>query len=140
MPFLNAVLVIVAALCPGVMQAGTQAVTSPLDGVWAAQEMVGRGQAAPSEVVANVRFSFKGDKVTIRGNRGDASEDNCTFTIDPSASPHRIDIVNPNGVTMEGIYEINGGVLRLALGRPRPTDFASPAGSSVTVITFKKSE
>ena len=136
----NRVAILVVAVCSTLQQGQTRPIATELEGAWVAQEMVARGQAAPNTVVANMKFTFKGDKVTIRGNRGDNSEDTCAFTLDPSASPRRIDIVNPNGVTMEGIYEVNGRVLRIALGRPRPANFQSASGPTVTVITFKKEE
>ncbi len=128
--------VLVATLGLGITQGEKKTAAGPLDGVWVAQQMVSRGQTAPDTVVANIRFTFKGDKVTIRGNRGDDSEDICSFTIDTSASPRRIDIVNPNGVTMEGIYEVAGDVLKIALGRPRPADYTP--GPAVIVFTLKK--
>ncbi len=130
---------VVAFLSSGSTQAQA---ASALEGVWIGQDMVRLGQQVPASVVANIRFTFKGDKVTIRGNRGDTSEDVCPFTIDTSTSPKRIDIVNPNGVTMAGIYDLTGDVLKIALGPSdrRPTDFQSGAGSAAIVFTLKKGE
>jgi uncharacterized protein (TIGR03067 family) len=142
MPILSALLV--AFLSVSVAQAGSQTV-GPLEGAWVAQDMVSRGQQIPASLLENMRLTFKGDKVTIRtpGKYGEGVEDEtCAFTIDGATSPRRIDIVHPNGVTDAGIYELNGGVLKMAFGSgrgsSRPTDFQSAGSSDVAVVTYKK--
>jgi len=109
-----------------------------LEGAWSVTELVRRGQAAPAEVLANMRFTFKGKQVVIRGNRGDTTEDTLPFTADSTATPRRIDIVNSNGATMEGIFELKENSLKMVFGSPRPTDFQ--AQSIAVSMTLKRVE
>jgi uncharacterized protein (TIGR03067 family) len=67
------------------------------------------------------------------------------FKIDPAKSPKEIDIFDESGVKNEktklGIYEIDGDSYKYCLapaGKPRPTEFASKAGSGHSLGLSKR--
>ena len=68
---------------------------SPLQGVWVGQSMESEGKAVPKEAAENMRLTFRGDKLLVKGNFNDDREEECTFKIDPSRSPQQLDIQPP---------------------------------------------
>jgi uncharacterized protein (TIGR03067 family) len=68
-----------------------------------------------------------------------------TYTTDPDAHPKTIDFVHTagpsKGKTQLGIYELDGGLLRLCFappGGPRPDDFEAAAGDGRTFAVWKR--
>ncbi len=119
---------------------------NPLQGAWIAQSMESDGKAAPAEAVKRVRFTFKGDKLLIKGNFDDNSEVECMFKIDPKQSPKHLDFTPPKEQKpILGIYEVKEGELTVCLRHAsssdgRPTEFATKADSKLILIVFKKQE
>lgn len=66
-----------------------------LQGVWVAQSMEVDGKAAPAEVVKQMRFTFKMDKLFIKGNFDDEREEECSYEIDPEKSTKHLDFSPP---------------------------------------------
>ncbi|HWD18532.1 MAG TPA: TIGR03067 domain-containing protein [Verrucomicrobiae bacterium] len=73
------------------------------------------------------------------------SEDKGTYTIDAGVKPKIMDIVGvegPNaGKKIPAIYELHGDTLRISYGlagAARPTEFKSPKGSTVLLITYRR--
>ena len=65
--------------------------------------------------------------------------------LDPSKTPKAIDFRPAGGQykdkTLRGIYEIDGGMLKICFAEPdkeRPAEFNSKAGSGWTLATHKK--
>jgi uncharacterized protein (TIGR03067 family) len=89
---------------------------------------------------------FKGDQVSVEGNdevKMDYAK--AAIKLDPSTSPRCLDIKvvggNQKDADLEGIYEIKGDQLTLCvkvLGKERPTEFASPDGSSIALLVLKR--
>jgi uncharacterized protein (TIGR03067 family) len=115
-----------------------------LQGVWVAQSMEADGNAAPAEAVKRMRFTFKGDKLLVKGNYDDDREDECTYKVDPRQSPKHLDFTPvKEKKPIRGIYEVKGDELKVCLrhadsSEGRPTEFATKAGSRLVLIVFKK--
>lgn len=115
-----------------------------LQGVWQAQSLEADGEPAPAKAVEKMRFTFKGDKVLVRGNFRDDREEEGSYTIDASKSPKQIDLTLPQAPKAAlGIYEVKGGELKVCLrhvvsDEGRPTEFATKPGTKLVLIVFKK--
>lgn len=115
-----------------------------IQGVWIAQSMEADGKPAPPEAVKKVRFTFKGDKLLVRGNFSDDREDECTYKLDPKQSPKHLQFTPPKEEKpVLAIYEIKGDELKICTRNPsspdgRPTGFTTKAGSGLALIVFKK--
>ena len=117
---------------------------NPLQGVWIAQSMVSDGKAAPAEAVKRMRFTFKGDKLLVKGNFDDDREEECTFKADSKQSPNHLEFTPPKQQKpILGIYEVKKDELRICLrhegsAEGRPTEFATTVNSKLILIVFKK--
>lgn len=115
-----------------------------LQGVWVAESMQIDGKPAPDKVVEQMRFTFKGKKLLVRGNFDDGREEECDYAADPAKSPKHLDFTPPKEKNpILGIYEVNGDELKICLRHAsssdgRPTKFASKTDSKLVLIVFKK--
>jgi len=132
-----------------------------LKGTWAAVEGVRNGKALSKEELARVKISFTGpENKPLLCFRVDLSSvlpsetpnANCvSYVLRPDKSPREIDMTRQHGTrpsNYPGIYELKGDTLKVCANlepspdgpprRTRPTKFAAPAGSDLTLITLKK--
>jgi len=113
-------------------------------GVWVAQSMEAREQKVPEEVVKRMRFTFKADKLLIRGNFGDERDEECSYKIDPRSSPMHLDFIPPKEEKpVLAVYEVKGDELRVCLRHAsgsggRPKEFKTKADSKLVLIVFKR--
>ena len=122
--------------------------SADLEGVWNAVSMEGSGKPMPPQLAEGVVFTFKGEKLILRGLGGNTVEQECTFTADATATPKRLDFtpVGGTGRTVYAIYEIGGekhDELKIAFVRggtadSRPAKFSTAVGSSELMFVFKK--
>jgi uncharacterized protein (TIGR03067 family) len=134
----------------GVSAGDTQKDQERLQGIWKATRVIVNGTEVPEDVL-------KGITVTIRGNeintafKGDDQDMNqkASFKLDPSKKPKQIDLVPADGPEkgkkLEGIYEIEGDTLRMAIAPPigeskRPENFNAAEGSTAFVMTFQRAK
>jgi len=116
----------------------------PLEGVWVAESMEIDGKPAPEDAVKRMRFTFRGDKLLLRGNAKNDQEDECRFRLDLKASPKQLDFTPPKGEKpILGIYEVKDDQLRVCLrhsssDQGRPTEFATKPETQLALIVFKK--
>jgi uncharacterized protein (TIGR03067 family) len=88
-------------------------------------------------------FEFTADGKLRSAMAGRPPTGELTYATDPTARPAAIDWATDAGDGV-GIYKVEKGILILCFcgkkGRQRPTEFASPAGEPVSLITFKRVE
>ena len=128
------------ALAQTPVAAQTLVKPTELEGVWVGQSLEAAGTPAPPEAAALMRFTFRGDRILIRGNSQNGSEDEVAFTSDTAKTPKQFDFHTPNGGLITGIYEIKGDVLTVCMRRgegPRPADFNTTGGPLIKIV-FKK--
>jgi uncharacterized protein (TIGR03067 family) len=117
---------------------------NPLQGVWIAQSMEANGKPAPADAVKRMQFTFKGDKLYIKGNFDDDREEECPYKIDPKQSPKHLEFSPPKEKKpILGIYEVKGNELKLCLRHGsssggRPTAFQTKTESGLVLILLKK--
>lgn len=118
--------------------------TDALQGVWNAKSIEADGKLAPDEAVQRMRFTFKGDKLLIKGNTNDDTEEECAYQIDAKQSPKQLDIKPPKEKkAIQGIYELKDDELKICLrhaSQPggRPKDFDTKADKKVVIVVFKR--
>lgn len=116
----------------------------PLEGVWVGQSMEADGKPAPAETARRMRFTFKGDKLFIRGNFDGDREEECACKIDAKQTPNHLDFTPPKEKKpVLGILEVKGDDLKICLrhassDKGRPEGFATKEGSQLVLIVFKK--
>jgi uncharacterized protein (TIGR03067 family) len=113
-----------------------------LQGVWVATSIEVNGKPAPAGEVKHTRFTFKGDKLLIRGAKDDGREVECACKIGADKMPKQIDIVAKDK-TLAGIYEVKGDELKVCFengGKPenRPKKFATNREEELVLIVFKR--
>jgi uncharacterized protein (TIGR03067 family) len=110
-----------------------------IQGDWAVEDAIDDGNPLPAELRENVRFTVKGDKIDISLN-GEVAFGG-KFKLDSSKKPKTIDIDGPDGMTLVGIYEINGEKMRFCVvesGKQRPKEFSGDAGTGAKLVTLKR--
>jgi uncharacterized protein (TIGR03067 family) len=113
-------------------------------GTWRAVAYSLRGEPPSAEDLKKVKLTIDPTGLAIASSDGQVFIAGTT-SIDPTTHPMRIDITftegDAKGGTALGIYKIEDDILtirRAAPGQSRPSDFASPPGSGVTLMTYKR--
>jgi uncharacterized protein (TIGR03067 family) len=115
-----------------------------LQGEWAVESLEYNGKDYTDKY--KIAFACKDDVLTVQGDGAVRKEyAKLTFKLDPSTTPKCVDLTVAGGVQkdakLEGIYELKGDELRLCVkvfGSDRPTEFKSPAGTSIALLTLKR--
>jgi uncharacterized protein (TIGR03067 family) len=104
-------------------------------GTWRTVSMVIDGRVVPNRDIQGRRVIITGKEYVIVD--GEETIQRGVFKIDPAQSPKQIDTIPADGSNAgkadRGIYEFDGGKLRLCYappGKDRPTDFSADDGSS----------
>ena len=133
---MTATLLLLGSFCAySAAQAGGLSDKDKLQGNWIVQSAVKGGEKLPEVITKTVKATFKGDKIILEF-AGESQEG--TAKLDATKRPKTIDI-NVGDKTLQGIYEINGPMVKVCLGDPgqgRPTKFESPAGSETIYVVF----
>jgi uncharacterized protein (TIGR03067 family) len=117
-----------------------------LQGNWNATAVTYNGKDFLAESKAGLRFVFKGAEATVEASEAVKKEyAKIKIKIDPGTMPPIMDITVSAGTQLdaviEGIYELKKDELRICarvLGNDRPTEFASPAGTSIVLLVLKR--
>jgi uncharacterized protein (TIGR03067 family) len=102
------------------------------------------GKPAPEKAVKRMRFTYKGDKLIIRGNYEDGREEEATCKLDATKSPKQLDFKPEKEKSpILAIYEVKGDELKVCVRHAsstegRPTAFATKEGTKLVLIVFKK--
>jgi uncharacterized protein (TIGR03067 family) len=113
------------------------------EGTWRMESFLMDGKPSPIKDFADFKMTLKGETFTTDGAEGKSSG---TYKVDPTKKPKTLDIVfssGPNGgVTMLGIYELDGDTYKVCLptapGAERPKEMASKEGSGLVLEVFKR--
>jgi uncharacterized protein (TIGR03067 family) len=136
----------VLALTLGLFATGAWAQQASLAGAWTAVEAERDG--APATDVVGHRLTFEGGSFEIAAPDGRQVYAGI-FRSDASADPRAIDFRNTQGeaagADWAGIWRLEGTVLTIVdnapdPSRPRPTDFAAPAGSGYILVVFQRAD
>jgi uncharacterized protein (TIGR03067 family) len=122
-----------------------------MEGTWSAVSQTKDGKATPADqlteerlvikaehwrVLENGRFARLESQLTIRKGKA-KPEMAVVLAFDPNATPKKTIAIN----FTHGIYQIEGDDLMICLapfGKDRPTEFKAPAGSGLTLTTYKR--
>ncbi len=114
-----------------------------LQGVWKLVSLQSNGQELPGDDFRThyAELVFQGKQCFIGAGEGRVGG---TFVIDPIKKPKTLDFflkVFEEKYTVQAIYEIKEGTLRICCGnpdRPRPPEFKAPPQSNLYLATFRK--
>ena len=112
-----------------------------LVGEWVGESGVHGGKPDNPPPGTTITFTRDGKLLLTEGKGGRTEEG--TYKADPKKTPAELDL-NPPGKAeaILAIYRIEGDTLTLCFshGGERPTEFASPAGSRVMLVTCKRAK
>jgi len=121
-----------------------------LQGTWLTVSLINNGKTLaaedlPPEPGPVTTLAYAGDRWLVKVN-GQTVATGIT-RLDSSKTPKEIDILDAPGVKTDksqlGIYELNGDTYKYCLappGKPRPTAFASPEGSGVSLGVSRRKQ
>jgi uncharacterized protein (TIGR03067 family) len=113
-----------------------------LQGDWVLVSGERDGEQFPDEAVKSLKRHISGGAFTV--TRDGETVTKGTFSLDPSKKPKAIDLkLEGADQAMHGIYEFDGDTCKLCYamaGGERPKQFATKAGSGVTLAVWKKAK
>lgn len=108
-------------------------------GTWSEESVETSGKKLRIDGLKGMTVTFEGDKYAVK--KGDDVLEAATIKLDPSKSPHAIDMTMTEGpfkgAVILGIYEINGDTLKICfdpVGKKRPTEFKTGGGTEILVV------
>jgi uncharacterized protein (TIGR03067 family) len=108
---------------------------SELEGKWIVVSFVEGGMELKN--VAGTKVVIEGDRLKQDGN-----PEKLKFRLDPTTKPKQIDITAEDSKEiLKGIYAIEGESLKICYdmaGKGRPAEFASKAGTRISLRTLKR--
>jgi RNA polymerase sigma factor (sigma-70 family) len=107
-------------------------------GTWVLVSSEEGGQKGPEELIKGARVTFAaGGKMTVKQGE---KEQEFRYELDPSRDPKEFSGTNEQGRTVLGIYRLEGDTLTVCFDRggARPTEFASPEGTTVVLEVLRR--
>ena len=111
------------------------------------QQFTGGGGRLPEEYIPGPGGARKGSSLPdITAQKNGKTLYTGTYAVDTAKKPAHIDFRNTGGGlkgTWKGIFELEGDALRTCdnapdMTKPRPVEFAAPAGSGYIFIVFRR--
>lgn len=116
---------------------------NPLIGTWTGVSATIDGRELPETTVHQLRLTLTADR--YKTEKGTEVLFDSTYAVDSSRSPKQINMIGTEGdlagKIAEGIFSLDGDTLQICHtmpGKPRPTGFASPAGSGIYFVIWKR--
>jgi len=139
-------LLLVLPVVAGAQDDAVKKDTKRLQGVWEVTKLVYNGSDFFAKGMAGFDFEFKGNEAVVLGNEKVRKEyARLRFQLIPNSTPPIMDLSITFGLQkdakVEGIYDLKEKELKLCVrvfGNERPTEFASPAGSSIAYLILRK--
>jgi uncharacterized protein (TIGR03067 family) len=137
-----------ALLALGLLTAGgaaraDDAPKDKLEGTWQVVQLESGGQQVPANGLQGMQVVITQDTLAIQ--LSPARKQLGTYRTDPTRKPKAIDLmatVGPDkGKTLTGIYQLDGGALKLCFSEPgkeRPKGFATKKGSGGMCLSLKR--
>ena len=108
-----------------------------IQGNWLLLSAERNGKTTPEEIAVHIRLVFAGDELLTK-NKDRVTE--AKFRLNPGKNPSEIDL-DMGGHVGHGLYVLQGDSLKIVhgeVGNARPTEFAAPAGSGLTLLVLKR--
>jgi uncharacterized protein (TIGR03067 family) len=112
-----------------------------LQGKWKAVKLEIEGKEIPANELAELKITVEGDQFI--GKKGAGEPEKNLMKLDPAKKPKAIDLTPQSGptegMTLQGIYTLDGDTLKMCLALPganRPDAFA--AGEMRVLITLQR--
>lgn len=110
-----------------------------MQGQWVCQEATMAGEVAPADGLKTLSFTIKDDKIISSADPADAA----TLKLDASKAPATADFTDKDGKVDRGIYQIEGGTLKLCMslaesGKDRPATFSSTKENGYMLLVLKR--
>jgi uncharacterized protein (TIGR03067 family) len=109
-----------------------------LEGEWTMVSCIMNGDALPSSMVKYGKRVARGNEVTV--SMAGKTVLKAQFTVDREKKPATIDYLLPDGQLQHGIYDLEGGNLKVIFSAPRaprPAHFSTFAGDGRTLTVWK---
>jgi uncharacterized protein (TIGR03067 family) len=114
-----------------------------LQGEWSMVSFEIDGKASPPEDVKKGRRTCRGNETTLTSDGQLLIK--AKFTLDPAKKPKAIDYQSLdgvwNGMSLLGIYEVEGDTLKFCVAEPgvdRPKEFSAKQGSRQILVVWKR--
>src|SRR5262249_8215197 len=115
-----------------------------IQGTWQIVALEAGGKPEPERNYKWNSFTFSRDKSNDKAVLREVGHlpTDFTFKLDPIPTPKTIDLTTKTGITLRGIYKLEGDDLTvcLSVGSSRPTEFATKAGGDTETFTLKRSK
>jgi uncharacterized protein (TIGR03067 family) len=109
-----------------------------IQGAWTVSRMEINGKQQPKTLP--VKVTFDGDKLLATVGKL-KPESKGTIKLDPKQEPKWYEVKTPEGLTVLGIYELDGDTLKVCLSSPgdeRPKTFETSQEDGRTFITYRR--
>jgi uncharacterized protein (TIGR03067 family) len=135
------VLLLAAAFIPAHALASEKEDLDQLQGDWRKVQFELSG--TPGDIDQQPSLRIRDSKVVTLQNGKEVDGLELTLKLDPTTTPKLLDVVLPDGQTLEGIYKLEEGRWTICLHtdpgvKNRPTTFESPPDSKLILAVFEK--
>jgi uncharacterized protein (TIGR03067 family) len=134
------------AAAAGAADDATKKDQGKLQGTWQTVSGEFNGEKLDEELCKVLKFVCKGDKFEVQGPAEILNQyAKGTFKLDATTTPKTLDITigegDKKGDMVESIYELDGENLKVCaklVGKERPADFTTKAGSNMVSLVLKR--